>query len=128
MKSRPNLGDQEIQILRYIDEHSPVSVREVAIHFDQELGLARTTILTVMERLRKKGYLLRNKTDGIFKYSVRYEQETVLKGKVADFIEKTLGGSINPLLNYFLDSPHLTQDELEQLKKMASKIHKKEEK
>lgn len=34
MKLASSLGDQEMQILSYINDHSPVSVREVATHFE----------------------------------------------------------------------------------------------
>jgi predicted transcriptional regulator len=126
MKPAPNLGDQEMQILTYVSLHSPITVRDVAAHFEKEKNLARTTILTVIERLRKKGYLSRAKENGIFQYSVKVEQEKVLKQKVSDFIEKTLGGSVNPLFNYFLDSSKLSDDELRQLKKIAEKIERAE--
>jgi predicted transcriptional regulator len=128
MKPAPNLGDQEMQILSYVNSHSPISVRDVASHFEKEKNLARTTILTVMERLRKKGYLSRAKENGIFQYSVKVEQEKVLKQKVSDFIEKTLGGSVNPLFSYFLESSKLSDDELRQLKKIADKIGRSETK
>jgi len=104
MKQAPNLGDQEMQILSYVSEHSPTTVRDVALHFEKEKKLARTTIMTVMERLRKKGYLSRAKEDGIFKYAVKFEQEKVLNQKVSDFVQRTLGGSVSPLFSYFFKS------------------------
>lgn len=128
MKLASSLGDQEMQILSYINDHSPVSVREVATHFEKEKNLARTTILTVMERLRKKGFLNRSKVDGLFQYTVKFEQEKVLHKKVSDFIERTLGGSISPLFNYFSESTDLTADEIRQLKKIADKIARLEDK
>ena len=128
MKPAANLGDQEMQILSYINDHSPISVREVATHFEKEKNLARTTILTVMERLRKKGFLTRNRSEGVFQYSVKFEQEKVLHKKVSDFIERTLGGSMTPLFSYFSESTDLTEDEINQLKKIANKIAKQEEK
>ena len=46
---KPPLGDQELETLRYISEHAPISVGEVAAGFGEPRGLARTTVLTVME-------------------------------------------------------------------------------
>lgn len=128
MKPAGSLGDQEMQILSFINDHSPISVREVATHFEKEKNLARTTILTMMERLRKKGFLNRSKVDGVFRYTVKFEQEKVLHKKVSEFIERTLGGSVSPLFNYFSESTDLTADEIRQLKKIADKIAKQEEK
>lgn len=81
-----------------------------------------------MERLRKKGFLNRSKVDGLFQYTVKFEQEKVLHKKVSDFIERTLGGSISPLFNYFSESTDLTADEIRQLKKIADKIARLEDK
>ena len=122
MKKIPSLGEQEMDMLKYIGEHAPASVRDVAAHFEREKGLARTTILTVMERLRKKGFLSRTKVDGIFKYSQKLRTGDVLTHKVSDFIERTLGGSVGPLINYFNDSKSLSDEEIRQLKALAAKL------
>jgi predicted transcriptional regulator len=52
-----NIGRAELEVLRYVQDHHPASVRQVAEHFAESKGHVRTTILTVLERLRKKGYL-----------------------------------------------------------------------
>lgn len=122
MKKIPSLGEQEMDILKYVDAHSPISVREVAQHFEIEKRLARTTVLTVMERLRKKGFLSRSQSGGVFKYSSKIETDTLLTNKISDFVEKTLGGSVGPLFNYFMSSSKLTSEEINQLKEMASKL------
>jgi len=123
MKKIPSLGEQEMELLRFVDANSPISVREVATHFEREKNLARTTILTVMERLRTKGFLARTKVDGIFKYTAKFETGDVVSSKISDFIEKTLGGSVSPLLAYF-SSSQLTEDEIAQLKTLAAKLEK----
>lgn len=128
MKKIPRLGEQEMELFRYVSDHSPVSVRDVATHFEQERKLARTTVLTVMERLRKKGFLLRSKSnDGIFEYAVKIQTTEIMKSKIFDFIEGTLGGSVNPLFNYFLSASDLTADEVQQLKELAAKLDRKKE-
>lgn len=122
MKNIPSLGEQEMEILKYIDANSPLSVREVALHFEAQRNLARTTVLTVMERLRKKGFLSRTQMDGVFKYSSKIETEDLLAKKITDFIDKTLDGSFNPLFNYFISNSKLTTEEVEKLKEMAAKF------
>ncbi len=67
MNKPPTLGDQELSLLRYVTDHAPITVREVAEQFGETHGLARTTILTMMERLRKKNFLTRRKDGGAFR-------------------------------------------------------------
>lgn len=126
MKKVPSLGEQELEILKYIESHSSISVREVASHFEREKNLARTTVLTVMERLRKKGFINRIQAEGIFKYSSKIKSGDIMKSKISDFVEKTLGGSVGPLLNYFISSSNLTVDELQKLKNLAESLKAKE--
>ena len=123
MKNMPSLGEQEIEVLRYISQQGALSVRDAATYFEKHKGLARTTVLTVMERLRKKGYLARTKQDGLFVYAEKVETENVLKSRVGDFVEKTLGGSISPLLNYFAENKNISPDELSKLKEILKTIN-----
>jgi len=53
------IGDQELALLQYIAEQDRPSVGEVAAGFGEPRGLARSTVLTMMERMRAKSYLSR---------------------------------------------------------------------
>lgn len=117
----PGLGEQEWQVLSFVNENAPASVRDVAANYPQ---LARTTILTVMERLRQKGFLQRAKIEGIFRYSPRQEQQHLIRRQISDFVQKTLGGSVNPFLRFLSEDSTLTEDEKKQLEKIAARLEK----
>src|SRR5438552_9482466 len=124
---QPSLGDQELEVLRYVSEHAPISVGEVAERFGAPRGLARTTILTVMERLRKKGYLARTKGERPFRYSPRAPQAQVLQGLVREFVEKTLGGSLSPFVAYLAEAKDLSPEELEELRRLVETLQPERE-
>ena len=126
MKNLPSLGEQESEILRYISQSGALSVREVADYFEKQSGLARTTIMTVMERLRTKGFLARVKEDGIFKYSGKIEVSRVMKGKVSEFVERTLGGSLTPLINHFAGEKSLSTEEIEKLRAIVAEFDRQQ--
>src|SRR5262245_50072772 len=107
---KPTLGEQELAVLRFIAARAPVPARDVVEKFAGEQELARTTILTKIERLRKKGYLTRRRQKGVFVYSPRVPQAEVLQGLVRDFVEKTLGGSVSPVVSYLIDTRRLTEE------------------
>jgi predicted transcriptional regulator len=123
----PNLGDQQLEILRFVAEHAPVAPRDVADHFDQTRGLARTTVITVMENLRKKGLLTRRKMGGTYHYSPAVKTPEVEQGLVHRFVENTLGGSISPFVAYLLKGRSLTDDEVAELRKLADELDRREE-
>lgn len=116
---KPPLGDQELEILRYVAEHAPISVGEVAATFGETHKLARTTILTVMERLRQKGYLARIKETGVFRYRPQSEAADVMRDVVRDFVQNRLAGSLTPFVAYLAEAENLTDEELDALRRIV---------
>lgn len=120
------VGRAELEILRYVQDHHPVSVRAVADHFAQSHGHVRTTVLNVMERLRKKGFLTRRKSGGIFQYAPRVGKADLLRSLVSDFVDKTLSGSLSPFVAYLSRDAKLSEKELDELKQVVSELGQKE--
>lgn len=122
------LGQVQLEILKFIAQHEPIRVSEVAEHFAETAGKARTTILTVMEKLREKGYLTRKKRQGTFHYSLRYRQSEVMAGVIDRFVEESLGGSVSPFIAYLADSRGLSDAELAKLKHLVEDLESRREK
>ncbi len=113
------LGSTEIEVLRYLAENAPIKVGDVAEQFAATSGQARTTILTIMERLRKKGYLTRKRIKGVFHYSPKVPQNDLLRGLVRRFVDTTLAGSVSPFVAYLSEIAPISDTDLEQLKKLV---------
>jgi predicted transcriptional regulator len=120
---RESIGQEELAVLQFIHANHPSSVREVAEHFAKQ-GKARTTILTVMERLRTKKFLTRKKIGNSYCYSPRQERDVVMKSVVADFVNNMLGGSLSPFMAYMSDADNLTVEQLTELKKIVRDLDK----
>jgi predicted transcriptional regulator len=123
----PQLGSLELDVLRYISDHAPVTLREVIDGYGIDKGLARTTILTVMDRLRRKGHLERHKEmeggtrrrkDGFYVYVPAVNKTRLMSDVVRGFVDKTLGGSLAPFVSYLVDAKGLTTEEAEQLRRL----------
>ncbi len=122
MANPPNIGRGELEILSYISDHHPLSVRELTAQMAEMRGLARTTILTVVERLRKKGYLTRKRIDGVYRYSPRVPKASLLQRLVRDFVNTALGGSLTPFVAYLVEEAKVTEEELRELKKVVREL------
>ncbi len=122
MKKLSDLGKLEFEVLRHIVTHGPASVGEVAGTFGEERGYARTTIQTVMERLRLKGMLDRQEKNGNFAYFSTIPMTSFYAGMVKDFIHDSLRDDVSPIVAYFAESKGLTPEEEELLRKLAAKI------
>ena len=116
------LGSTEIEVLRYLGQHNPIKVSDVAEKFASTSGQARTTILTIMERLRKKGYLTRKRINSVFHYSPKVPEHDLLRGLVKSFVDTTLAGSVSPFVAYLSDSGPVSDKDLEQLKKLVKDL------
>ena len=121
-RNRETIGREEMQVLRYVADNHPVSVREVADHVAATSGKARTTVLTVMERLREKGYLVRRKKGGIYRYSPKRFQADVLRSLVADFVREALGGSVSPFVAYLAEDADLDDEQVRELGRLVADL------
>jgi predicted transcriptional regulator len=121
-KKNQSLGRVELELLQYIDEHHPITVRDVAEYWNSKTGQARTTVLTMMERLTKKGFLTRKKIDNVFHYSPKQSAASVLRGMVGDFVQGVLGGSILPLAAYLTEEKQLSADQVAELRKLVEQL------
>lgn len=122
---RAPLGDQEQQVLGYIAVRAPITVGEVARSFHESHRLARTTIATVMERLRRKGYLKRAKADGVYHYSPSMPRARLMRTLVRDFADRVFGGSAQPFVAYLAEDAELTEAEREQLEELVRDLARK---
>jgi predicted transcriptional regulator len=112
------LGELQLEILRFLSTHGPLSVGEVTARFGEPRGLARTTVLTVMERLREKGYLTRTKADGVFRYAPYAGKAELLRDLVHEFVEKALEGSVSPFFAYLAGEKALSDEEVAALRQL----------
>jgi predicted transcriptional regulator len=118
---RESVGAQETQILREIAENGPGSVGELHARFGEPRGLARSTVLTMMERLRVKGYLVRRRHDGVFRYAPPAGRD-VLGRVVGRFVENALGGSLSPFVAYLSGRERITDEELRELTQVVDRL------
>jgi len=120
--TRTTVGERELALLRHIADRGAISVAEAVEQFGSERGLARSTVLTMMERLRKKGHLGRRLLDGIYRYRARSSSADLLKGAVRHFVESKLNGSVSPFLAYLSDSKDVSDEELRELEGIVARL------
>ncbi|QRP64200.1 BlaI/MecI/CopY family transcriptional regulator [Rhodanobacter sp. FDAARGOS 1247] len=119
---KPSIGDQELALLQHIDECGAASVGEVAASFGEPRGLARSTVLTMMERLRGKGFLKRRQLRGMFRYSTVTGAGEAMRSAVGSFVEKTLSGSVSPFVAWMSERAEVSDDELAELEALVSQL------
>ncbi len=120
------LGQQETELLRFVAaQGSPVSVGETETGFGDPANLSRSTVKTVLERLHRKGFLERvRRADGVFLYRSPLAERELMGSLVGRFVERTLAGSLDPFLAYFVNTSggRLSDAELAELERLVQKL------
>jgi predicted transcriptional regulator len=118
------IGDQELALLRFVAEHGPATVGQAAERFGVPRGLARSTVLTMMERLRKKGHLTRRQVEGVYQYAPRTAPGAAVRQAVHSFVDRTLGGSVAPFVAYLSERERLSDEELAELESLVARLQR----
>ena len=126
MAAKTPLGPLEVEILEWVQEHAPATVRLAAEHFSRERDLARTTVLTILERLRKKGHLERQKAGGSYVYSPSAPINDVRSALVGDFVRTMLGDSLSPFVAYLSKKGRVSAEELSELKRLVQELEQRD--
>jgi len=79
-------------------------------------------VLTMMERLRRKGHLTRRLVNGLYRYSPRTTPGAAVRQAVQRFVERTLGGSVSPFVAYLAEREHLSDQELAELEALLTRL------
>lgn len=87
----PALGPLEREVMDEVWQRKEVSVRDIHLSFDERM--AYTTLMTTLDRLYKKGLLVRRKEGRAFYYSSRFSREEFQQGFAGDVIGGLLSES-----------------------------------
>lgn len=124
MARQASIGQAEMEILRYIEEHHPATVRDVADFLAETKGQTRTTALSAMERLRQKGFLTRKKEGSVYTYSPTHSRPQLLQKLVREFVEGMLGGSLHPFAAYLAEEAQVSDAERQELLEAIRQLEK----
>jgi predicted transcriptional regulator len=123
MKKRTRvLGLQELQIMKVVWERGRVTVRDVYEVLRARRQVAYTTVMTTMTILDQKGFLKRTPgEDRAFVYEPARSRDTVMRAMVKEFLDRVFGGSVNPLMLHLIQDKHLTEKDLDELRRAIRK-------
>jgi predicted transcriptional regulator len=128
MKHPPetNLTPAQFEILQAAWSHTDgASVAEIWEAVSGTRSVTRTTILNLVDRLEKRGWLARRKVDGVFRYTPTVDRETAA-GKVAEeFVDAYFSGSASDLVMSLVGSKRISSDEIEQLRSLLDQRSRK---
>jgi predicted transcriptional regulator len=84
------LGDLEREVMTQLwDAGEPLTVRQVHEALNRTRDLAYTTVMTVLDRLAKKGVVSQEKADRAYRYRPAQTREELTAGLMLDALSAT---------------------------------------
>jgi BlaI family transcriptional regulator, penicillinase repressor len=121
----PALSQSQLEIMHVVWELNEATVTDVWQQLLPKRKIARNTILTLMDRLAKRGWLKREPLANSHKYRAAVSRKSAL-GDVVDHLVKTaFSDSPDRLMMALLDSRGITADEAARIKQMIDASVKK---
>jgi predicted transcriptional regulator len=121
-RTLPHVTDAELAILQLLWERGPSAVRQVADVLYPGGGPSEyATAHRLLERLEGKGYVRRERAEGVYLFRAALDREAVLGQQLQTLVERMCGGSLQPLLSTLVKSQRLSAEELRQLLDLVEK-------
>lgn len=121
MKPKITVSDSELAILEVLwSAGSALNAGEIRNALNDHKNWERTTVLTLIQRLVKKGALLQEKraqnNREVYYYTPCIAREEYIRAETKNFIEKFFKGSSKNLAAALVDSDALTKKDIEELR------------
>jgi predicted transcriptional regulator len=120
------LGELQTAVMEILWQFSSLSVSEVEQKLQQKREIAHTTVLTILDRMHRKGLLLREKEGKAFVYSPKYSKQEFERGVAEEVLSALLSQFTQPALSAFVELVAEDSAKLDQLEDLIR--HKREEK
>src|SRR5258708_777035 len=92
------------------------SVAEIWETISAKRSVARTTVLNLVDRLEKRGWLARRKVEGVFRYTPTVDQQVASSEVAAEFVDAFFSGSASELVMSLLGSKRIWRKEINKLR------------
>jgi len=126
--SLDDLGDVQRTVLEIVWERGEASVHDVR----KQLGrngkrLAYTTVLTVMQKLEKAGWLEHRAEGKSYIYTPTLSREQAGAGSVRGLLKRVFGGDAVTMFQHLIRESDLSDEELGTLRKMVEEKRKEKQ-
>jgi predicted transcriptional regulator len=122
----PVMSDAEREVLKVLWDHGPLAVRDVAARLAQGgQEWARSTVITLLQRLEKKGYVSSDKSKFAFVFRAVLSREDVMRARMNDLAGELCDGDALPLVLAFAERHRFSPAELARFRQMIDDLEAK---
>jgi predicted transcriptional regulator len=124
MRSRKSpISDTELTVLKVLWAHGPGTVRDVEAHLPRRTRpLAYTTILTLLSRLRRKGYVTTDRRGQAHIFRAAVTRDDVLGHGLTTLANRICDGTASPLVHALVRGQRLSAGDIAELRKLLDEL------
>jgi predicted transcriptional regulator len=113
-----DLGELQRAVIEVVWELGEASVHQVREQISRKKKLAYTTVLTAMQKLEKAGWLRHRAEGKVYVYAPTRTREEAGANSARKFIERMFDGDALLMFQHLLRQGELSDEELQELRKM----------
>lgn len=114
----PALSEAQLEIMHVIWDKGEATVTDVWRELGKKRPVARNTILTLMDRLEKKGWLRRRADGQTHHYAAAVAREGTLGQVVRRLVDAAFAGSPEALVLALLEGRGVSDDEAKRIRQL----------
>ncbi|QDT45548.1 Penicillinase repressor [Gimesia alba] len=120
MAPEGTLTPAQFEIMNVVWNHARqgATVAEIWREISESREVSRTTILNLVDRLEKRGWLKRREGQGVNRFVGTLSRDKTASLLTGDFVDDFFGGSASELVMSLLGSKRLKPDEIQQLERL----------
>ena len=123
MAGRTPVSDAELEVLKVLWTDGPSTVRDVAATLrKQRRKLAYNTVLTLLSRLRDKGYVAADRRDTAHLFKPLVTREELLGSTLAALADRVCDGITSPLVLALVKGQRFSADEIAHFRKLLDDL------
>ncbi len=124
----PALSEAQLEIMQVVWEGGEVTVTHVWAVLAKRRAVVRNTILTLMDRLEKKGWLARRADGRTHYYSAAAPRATTLSQVVHRLVDAAFAGSADALVLALIKGRGISEEEAQRIRQLVDKARAGEKK
>jgi BlaI family transcriptional regulator, penicillinase repressor len=121
MQEKTPISDAEWLVMQVVWKGSPVTATQVVDELASKTEWKPKTVMTLLNRLAKKGILGYEKKGRAYHYFPLVNQSDCVKAENRSFLSRVYGGALKPALVDFLEEAELSKEDVEELKRILDK-------
>jgi BlaI family penicillinase repressor len=123
---RTAMSDAEREVLKVLWDRGPLAVRDVLVQLTERgQEWTRSTVITLLQRLEKKGYVDSDKSQHAFIFRATVSREQVMHARMQDVAGELCDGDALPLVLAFAERHRFSPAELTRFRAMIDALEAK---